>query len=257
MTNNEEGVKERIRRRLLEAADAEDLSWIHQQLREEGEKPGTIDAVVHELRKKGLLKFDDARPSSSRSGTPRDLVPVMRSFIEEVYVPRPVDGRDGYWDGYEAGTRRARQDLFLSLLALQQLSSLGVQQAQPLVAMAKELRSEVNPSEVAQAAVQQALSSILPQILSTVREQAVAGSPDPVSSMMTRLIEPYLSNMMSMFMGGLGVPGGMMPGAPGQPGQPEQPPPGQPGQGEPAYHRPAPGVEPASEEEVKETFGDV
>jgi hypothetical protein len=120
--------------------------------------------------------------------------------------------------------------------------------------MAKELRSEVNPSEVAQAAVQQALSSILPQILSTVREQAVASSPDPVSSMMTRLIEPYLSNMMSMFMGSFGMPGGTMPGAPGQPGQP---PPGQPPQGQPIYRQQAPGMESASEDEVKEAFGDV
>jgi len=254
--NNEEGVKERIRRRLLEAADADDLTRIRQQLKEEDEKPGTIDAVVHELRKKGLLKFDDSRPSSSRSGTPRDLVPAMQSFIEEVYVPRPVDGRDGYWDGYEAGTRRARQDLFLSLLALQQLSSLGVQQAQPLVAMAKELRSEVNPSEVAQAAAQQTLNAALPHILSTVREQAVAASPDPVSSMMTRLIEPYLQQMMGMFMGGFGMPGGMMGSTPAQPRQPQQPPPGQPPQGQVSF-RPPPGPGQATEEEVKEAFGDV
>jgi len=251
--SNEEGIKERIRRRILEATDADDLTRIRQQLKEEGEKPGTIDAVVHELRKRGLLKFDDTRPSSAKSGMSKDLVPAMQSFIEEVYIPRPVDGKDGYWDGYEAGTRRARQDLFLSLMALQQLSSLGVQQAQPLVAMAKELRSEVNPAEVAQATVQQALSTILPQILSTVREQAVTSSPDPVGSMMTRLIEPYLQQMMGMFMGGFGMPGGVMTGSPGQPGQP---PVGQP-QGPHGFRPPMPGAGQATEEEVKEAFGDV
>ena len=109
-------------------------------------------------------------------------------------------------------------------------------------------------AEVAQAAAQQTLSAALPQILSTVREQAVASSPDPVTSMMTRLLEPYLQQMMSTFMGGFGMPGPMMPGAPGQPGQP---PPGQPPQpGQDSYRSP-PGFQEVTEDEVKEAFGDV
>jgi len=112
-------------------------------------------------------------------------------------------------------------------------------------------------AEVAQAAAQQTLNAALPQILSAVREQAVANSPDPVSSMLTRLIEPYLQQMMGMFMGSFGMPGGMMGSTPVQPGQPQQPPPGQPPQDQPIYHQPAPGVEPASEDEVKEAFDDV
>ena len=265
--NSEEGVKERIRRRILEATDADDLARIRQELKDEGEKPGTIDAVVHELRKKGHLRFDESKTGFPRMATGKEIIPAMHSFIEEVYVPRPVDGRDGYWDGYEAGTRRARQDLFLSIMALQQLSSLGVQQAQPLVAMAKELRAEVNPYEVAQAASQQVLNSSMPQIMSAVK-QAVPRSADPWDDMMVRVVEPMIQQMMGTVMGGF-MPGGMMPMGVGQP-MPGQPMPGQappppgwtapgpqtPLTGHPGF-QPQPGGNQATEDEVKEAFGDV
>jgi hypothetical protein len=264
--NGEEGVKERIRRRILEAINADDLARIRQELKDEGEKPGTIDAVVHELRKKGHLRFDEAKTGFPRMTTGKEIIPAMHSFIEEVYVPRPIDGRDGYWDGYEAGTRRARQDLFLSIMALQQLSSLGVQQAQPLVAMAKELRAEVNPYEVAQAASQQVLNSSMPQILSAVRQHATPSSSNPWDDMMVRLIEPLIQQMMGAVMGGMMPMGAGQPGQP-MPGQPmpghAAPPPGQsmagsqgPPAGQPGF-QPQPGANQATEDEVKEAFGDV
>jgi len=97
----------------------------------------------------------------------------------------------------------------------------------------------------------------MPQILGTVKSQAVNASPDPMGAMVTRLIEPYLQQMMQQmmgsFMGGFGMPGGIMPGAPGQPGQPS---PGQP-PGQAGFHPPATGANQATEDEVKEAFGDV
>jgi len=60
-TNESEGVKERIKTRLLEAVDEESLSRICQELKDKGEKPSSIDACVSELRKKkGQLKFASA-----------------------------------------------------------------------------------------------------------------------------------------------------------------------------------------------------
>ena len=107
--------------------------------------------------------------------------------------------------------------------------------------------------ETAQMAANQVISQAMPQILGAVKENAVATSPNPVGAMMTRLIEPYLQNMMGMFMGGFGMPGGMMPGTPGQPGQPPQ---GQPSPGQPGFRPPAPGFKQASDDEIKEAFGD-
>jgi len=101
--------------------------------------------------------------------------------------------------------------------------------------------------ETAQMAAQQVLSQAMPQILGTVKNQAVNASPDPVGSMMTRLIEPHLQNMMSQMMGGF--MGGMMPGM--------MPPPGQQPQ-----HGFQPGPPPmgktnkASKEDIEEAFND-
>jgi hypothetical protein len=60
-------------------------------------------------------------------------------------------------------------------------------------------------AEVAQLAAQQTLSSAMPQILSAVKEQAVNASPNPMGAMVTRLLEPYLQQMMSRFMGAFGM----------------------------------------------------
>ncbi len=103
--------------------------------------------------------------------------------------------------------------------------------------------------ETAQLAAQHVISQAMPQILSAVKSQAVNASPDPMGVMMTRLIEPHLHNMMGMFMSGFGMPGA--------PGQPQQQPQGQPLPGQPGFHPPAPGSGQASEDEIKEAFGDV
>lgn len=107
-------------------------------------------------------------------------------------------------------------------------------------------------AEVAQIAAQQTLNSALPQILSAVREQAVNASPNPMGAMVTRLLEPYLQQMMSRFMGAFGM--GMMPG---MPGQPMPPPPGQPPPAQPGFQAPPAGSGQATDDEVKEAFGHV
>ncbi len=114
-------------------------------------------------------------------------------------------------------------------------------------------------AEVAQAAAQQALSGAMPQFISAVRDASNASSPNPFAAMVVRVFEPIfqqtMQQMMGSFMGGFRMPGGMMPGMPGQPMQPpagQQPPPGQPG-----FQSPSPGPGQATEDEVKEAFGDV
>src|SRR4030042_2476079 len=55
--------------------------------------------------------------------------------------------------------------------------------------------------ETAQIAAQQVLAQAMPQILGAVKENSVAASPNPVGSMMTRLLEPHLQQMMGSMMG--------------------------------------------------------
>jgi hypothetical protein len=112
--------------------------------------------------------------------------------------------------------------------------------------------------ETAQLAAQQVISQAMPQILGAVREQSADRSPNPMGSMMTRLIEPHLQNMMSSMMGGFMRPGqnpGMLPGmgmAP-PPGQPYQQPPSpgfQPGP------QPSGPTKEASKEDIEEAFNE-
>jgi len=111
-------------------------------------------------------------------------------------------------------------------------------------------------AETAQMAAQQVISQAMPQILGAVRDQSTRSSPNPMSDMMVRLIEPYLQNMMGMFMSGFSMPGmGMMMGMPGQPVQPQtgqQPQPGKAG-----FRSTGPGFKQATEDEIKEAFEDV
>jgi len=255
MTNNDngEGVKERIKRRLLEATDEESLRGIRRQLKDEGEKSGSVDACVHELRKQGHLQFDKSKSTSTKL-MPKDLVPTMQSFIEDVHVPRPIDGQDGYWDGYEMGARRARQDLIFSLLAMRELQSQSTSQ---VVSLAKELRPQGNAAEVAQMAAQQTLGTVMPQILDMVKQSAVASSPNPMLTMFSQSMQPLLQQLMGNLMVAFTPRPGQPP--PGQPAQPGQQPGGQPVPGtqpptqQPGFQQPGQQV---TEDEIEGVFND-
>jgi hypothetical protein len=115
--------------------------------------------------------------------------------------------------------------------------------------------------ETAQLAAQQVLSQAMPQILAAVKDQAATASPNPMGSMITRLIEPHLQNMMGAFMGGFGMPGMTPPGS--IPPQGVQPNPGQtstnagqPASGNQSQSPPIGGVEQASKNEIEEAFDD-
>ena len=110
-------------------------------------------------------------------------------------------------------------------------------------------------AETAQMAAQQVISQAMPQILGAVRDQSTRSSPNPMSDMMVRLIEPYLQNMMGTFMSGFGMPGMGVMGMPGQPiqsqtGQPPQP-------AKPGFRSTGPGFKQATEDEIKEAFDNV
>jgi len=221
------GVKERIKSRLMEATDAESLRKIREELKAEGEKQGSIDACVSDLRKQGHLRFNGTRASSTKS-MPRDLIPTMQAFIEDVHVPRPVDGRDGFWDGYELGAMRARQDLICSLLAMRELQSQSTSQ---VVSLAKELRGQQNTGEIAAAAAQQTLAGAMPQLAGIIKDAAVASSPDPFQAMIASGMQPLftqaMGNLMGLFQGAF-QPGASQPGQPApQPGRQNEQPQGQ------------------------------
>ncbi len=118
--------------------------------------------------------------------------------------------------------------------------------------------------ETAQLAAQQVISQVMPQVLGAVKDNAVAASPDPVGSMMTRTMEPYFQQMMGNLMGSFmqfGQNPGIMPGmvqpgfVPPQGGQPNPPQQSsKTGQPTPGHGSRTSGVEQASKDEIEEAF---
>jgi len=190
-----------ITRRFKEADNEDDLDRIEAELREEGIKLENIRPRKAERRKR--LRKEGILPTRQQLVS-KQLTPEMQAFMENVYIPRPVDGADGFWDGYELGTRRARQDMFLSLFALQQLSSLGIQQAKPLVDMAKELRGDVGQAaQAAAAGVGQALQPQMQKLADAIRQGAMASSPNPFASMIAQAFQPFVQQLLSSTLSGM------------------------------------------------------
>ena len=100
--------------------------------------------------------------------------------------------------------------------------------------------------DIARTAAQEVVSGMTPQFMQAMREAATASSPNPFASMVTRLMEPYLQQMMSGLMRSFGMPMAGMPASQGQ---------GQPGgsqQGQPAFTQS--GFQQATDDEIKEAF---
>ena len=102
-------------------------------------------------------------------------------------------------------------------------------------------------TEIARATAQEVVSDITPQFMQALREASTASSPNPFASMLTRLFEPHLQQMISSLMKGFGMP------IAGMPGGQAQVPPDQRQTGQPGF--PQSGFEPATESEIKEAFG--
>ena len=115
-------------------------------------------------------------------------------------------------------------------------------------------------AETAQIAAQQVLAQAMPQILGAVKENSVAASPNPVGSMMTRLLEPHLQQMMGSMMGSFmnvgqqQAPLGMQPNPSQMGGQAGQPAQGFKGGGQPSVS--PPGSKKISDEEMEAAFND-
>jgi hypothetical protein len=75
--------------------------------------------------------------------------------------------------------------------------------------------------EVAQQAAQMAVSSAMPQVLSTMKDMAMASSPDPTATMMLDLMKPYLQQMLGQIMGMFGGGTGFAAPAQGQSPSPQ------------------------------------
>ena len=244
--------------------DEENLSQEVDELLEEGLSQKDIEArgyspslVRQRIRKRVKAGKDTSSPPQGKDNTlaiRKERESVLPEWLE-ADVAEIFDGNIRDRKIFMAGMSVPMMGLRMFTETVKPLTDLlaTFQKGQAEAARAMQGSSY----DTAQMAAQQVLSQAMPQILGTVKNQAVNASPDPVGSMMTRLIEPHLQNMMSSMMGGFMRPGqnpGMMPGMGMAPpsGQPyQQPPPGfQTGPQPPGT------TNEASKEDIEEAFND-
>lgn len=191
------GIKDTIKLRLLEATDDDSLRSIRTGLKEEGFNPGSIDACVSDLRKQGHLKFNAAALAKTDKALP------IEGLIKELALPDIVDGQKAIFD---AGVSYGMRSILIGVRIAQELSSMGIAQAWPMLAMAKELRMGDNQAlQAANAASERVLANVMPQLASlrasvNTPKPPTAPPPKTVDEAFVRPINKIMERMVDMTM---------------------------------------------------------
>jgi hypothetical protein len=192
--NDELGVRERITAAVLEATDERSLSEIRQGLKDAGLNEGSIKAVVSELRKKGRLKFGELGLATIGKGS---LDEVMRGLI----IPEVVNGRR---DAFNAGVVWATRSILTGVRLAQELSSLAISQAKPLIDMAKEMRPDASQiaKETGLAMGGEMAGKMFDFMEQRIPAKAdIATVADPMKGLMARTMETMMNRLTGMMSG--------------------------------------------------------
>ena len=221
----------------------------------------TVDSAIKEYKEQQGDETDEAKKGDD-SERKAMMIPAKLD-IKQVIAPEYLikhlsfvngDQRQTFIDAllvYEAARRSVMEDVTI----LQGLAAAQAQTTETQLRILREAKSE--SSEVAKAAAEEAAWRVGQQVQEAARQAATSASPNPMASMLSQTMQPYLSQALSQMFGmfgGFGQPPGMMPGTPPPQGTPagfQQPQPGQPG-----FQQPAPGFQEATEDEIKEAFND-
>ncbi|MDD5510179.1 MAG: hypothetical protein PHI12_05165 [Dehalococcoidales bacterium] len=246
-TQDDTTVKERIMGLL-------DKGYVRGQLiRDFGFAERTVDSSIKDYKEQHPEEPNDTKKSEDTD--PKSLALPAKLDIKQVIVPEYLikhlsfvngDQRQTFVDAllvYESARRSVMADVAI-------LQGLAAAQAEVTETQLKVLREAQNDSrQVVEAISQEMATAIAQRVQEVTREASLAASPNPTASMMAQTMQPYLAQalgrLMGMF-GGFGQPVASKTGAP-------TPQFGIAPQGHPPV---IPGIQQASEEEIKEVFND-
>jgi hypothetical protein len=153
-----------------------------------------------------------------RAGSGGEIKTFARGAPPEALINAielPLDTHDAKI--FERGLKAGATILVLGVRVAQELSAIGIQQARPIMEMAKSMRegeaiaAKAAAGEAAQEAamnVSKVFSPHLAGLTSAVEDlRKNTGGQDPVQAMMVRTMEPIIQQMMKMFMPGAKFPG--------------------------------------------------
>lgn len=178
------------------------------ELVSEGSNPRSVDICAQELEKAGLRKrLPKGRPGTELTPTGKQGIQIFakgsppEALIESMAFPLV----DGETKGFEHGMKFGASIVVLGVRIAQELSGIGIQQARPLVEMARDMRSgeaaaaKNAAAEAAMLAAAQIQQNLAPLLAGLGRAQET----DPMKSMMVRTMEPLFKNMLSRIMPGM------------------------------------------------------
>lgn len=168
-----------------------------------GYKKGTVRIIAHELEKQGLL------PKPAKGATGRTVAPTSLSktrgslpeaFIDSLELPEELNGP------FSKGMRFGMLAIVTGVRIGQELSQIGVQQARPLVDMARDMRQgEISAArsaatEAATMAAGQVQEGLAPYLMQLAERSREPTGPNPVANLMAETMRPLLTNFISKFL---------------------------------------------------------
>jgi hypothetical protein len=224
-----------------------DKGYVRAQLiRDFGFAERTVDSAIKDYKEQHPEEANDTKKSEEPDS--KTLALPAKVDIKQVIVPEYLiqhlsfvngDQRQTFVDAllvYEAARRSVMADVTI-------LQGLAAAQAQVTETQLSVLREAQNDSrQVVEAISEEMAMRIAQRVQEVTREASVAASPNPAVSMLAQTVQPYFAQALGRLMTAFG---GF--------GQPATPQFGNVPQGQSAT---MPGIQQASEEEIKEAFND-
>jgi hypothetical protein len=215
----------------------------------------TVDSAIKDYKEQGGNEADE--PKKGDDFDPKALALPAKLDIKQVIVPEYLIKHLSFVDGgqrqtfidallvYEAARRSVMEDIVI----IQGLASAQAQITDTQIKLLREAKSD--SKEVAHAAAEEAAWRVGQQVQEVARQAAKPESPNPMASMLSQTMQPYLSQAFAQMFGifgGFGAPGGMAQPSAGQPAKAAQ------GVGQPSTN--PPGSKQISDEDMEAIFND-
>jgi len=196
------GVSAEIRARLLAGATREELE-------NEGYNKNSIRTIASEIKTElGKNSPVGKRPTGNggaklqvfSKGSPPEAI------VQSLDVPKELNGN------FEVGMKFGMMSIISGIRIAQELSQIGVQQARPLVDMARDMRSgeaaaaraaATEAAADAASQVQNNLTPFLSQMDSRLSSIEKPRTGNPMQDMMVRMMEPLMQQTMQKMMPGM------------------------------------------------------
>lgn len=207
------GVMDRVKWRLMHGESEQDIT-------DSGENPTTVRMAAYYLEKGGFRKRP---PKSSKGKVGKDLTVVSgypapiktwtrgsppEALINSISIP--VDTTEGKI--FESGVKAGASLVVLGVRVAQELSNIGIQQAKPVMDMARAMRegealaaktASMEAAEDAAARVANIFGPVLERATRPVERVESPASGNPVKDMIVRTMEPLFKQLMGMVMPGV------------------------------------------------------